>query len=65
MTTLSGIDICSPRTTDGARRTITAIGLTKKTVENDIRKSKILDCYSNIDNPVKSTGMSIVHVINT
>lgn len=31
--------------------TITAIGLTKKTVENDIRKSKILDCYSNIDNP--------------
>lgn len=45
--------------------TITAIGLTKKTVENDIRKSKILDCYSNIDNPVKSTGMSIVHVLNT
>lgn len=45
--------------------TITAIGLTKKTVENDIRKSKILDCYSDIDNPVKSTGMSIVHVINT
>lgn len=43
---------------------IIVIGLIKKIVENDIRKSKIFDCYFNIDNLVKLIGMSIVYVIN-